>query len=227
MLQTVISKLSPEERSAAVRAYDRRYGEMERVLWCLAENSRASLVAQTPSETLEVLVRTIKHWWGIQGPDSTAALSAALMRVEWSTEVFTTAPDRISAASDASGRVLGLVASAQELGATRREVSWSSKILHWLLPWRIPVFDQYVRMYAGVPEALDLPNAYRAVAREVFQAVDELPSTDERWLGELQPRSPLRGLDKCLWWLGGGDKNTAYVDPDPQRVLRHLSLSTS
>jgi len=42
--------------------------------------------------------------------------------------------------------------------------------------------------------------------------------------GPLEPCTPLRALDKWLWWNGGGKDSHAYVDPDPWRVLRELSL---
>lgn len=34
---------------------------------------------------------------------------------------------------------------------SRREFSLASKVLHWLMPWRIPVYDSFVRGMLGVP----------------------------------------------------------------------------
>jgi len=46
-----------------------------------------------------------------------------------------------------------VVASTKELsGSWRREYSWTSKTVHWLLPWRVPAFDKNVRDYLGVPK---------------------------------------------------------------------------
>jgi hypothetical protein len=51
----------------AVSAFDARFGEMERVLWCLSVNSRAGLLAGESSPALKALVWSIKSWWGVQG----------------------------------------------------------------------------------------------------------------------------------------------------------------
>lgn len=216
--------LSDAERGAAVTAFDQRYGEMERVLSCLSRNSRERLIAGEESPVVEALVRKIKEWWGIRGPDSSAEISQALMQMEWSPALFDTAPAAESAADEAYDRVAELIERSRALGAPRREVSWSSKVLHWLLPWRIPVFDKFVRDSLGMAEPEDPLAAYRIVAHEVFVAVHGTAGADPAWLGSLEPRSPLRGIDKCLWWLGGGHKGSAYVDPDPWRVVRELGL---
>jgi hypothetical protein len=42
------------------------------------------------------------------------------------------------------------------------------------------------------------------------------------WIGEIEPKSPLRALDKYLWYKVGGE--TAPVFRDPCRVLRQLGL---
>jgi hypothetical protein len=54
---------SDSERAVAVSAFDARFGEMERVLWCLSINSRSGLLAGESSPILEALVWTIKSWW--------------------------------------------------------------------------------------------------------------------------------------------------------------------
>jgi hypothetical protein len=54
------------------------------------------------------------------------------------------------------------------LGVPRREYSLASKVLHWLMPWRVPVYDSFVRGTLGVPGAWDHPKAYRKVTSEIF-----------------------------------------------------------
>jgi hypothetical protein len=151
-------------------------------------------------------------------------MSTALAQMEWSPALFDSAPVAKSGADEAYDRVFTLVQRSRVLGAPEREFSWSSKVLHWLLPWRIPIFDQYVRDFVGIPESWDLPKAYHGVAKEAFVAVHATEASDTAWLGSLEPRAPLRAIDKCLWWLGGGNKGTAYIDPDPWRVVRELGL---
>jgi hypothetical protein len=34
------------------------------------------------------------------------------------------------------------------LGVPRREYSLASKVLHWLMPWQVPVYDSFVRVLA-------------------------------------------------------------------------------
>jgi hypothetical protein len=44
------------------------------------------------------------------------------------------------------------------------------------------------------------------------------------WIGSLEPRSPLRALDKLTWWLGGGSTGAAAEVHDPWQVPRQLGL---
>jgi hypothetical protein len=75
----------------------------------------------------------------------------------------------------------------------------------------------------GVPTSWDHSQAYRKVAAEVF-ALARTMTGDSAWIGSLEPRSPLRALDKLTWWLGGGSTSTAADVHDPWRVLRQLGL---
>jgi hypothetical protein len=58
---------------------------------------------------------------------------------------------------------------------------------------------------------------------EVF-AVARTMTGDSVWIGSLEPRSPLRALDKLTWWLGGGNMGAAAEVRDPWRVARGLGL---
>jgi hypothetical protein len=108
----------------------------------------------------------------------------------------------------------------------RQEYSWTSKTVHWLLPWRVPAFDKNVRNYLRVPKGWDNKRAYGEVARRIF-ALARQESPEPAWAGPLQPCTPLRALDKWLWWDGDGKDSHVYVDPDPWRVVRELNLSTN
>ena len=103
------------------------------------------------------------------------------------------------------------------LGVPRREYSLASKVLHWLMPWHVPVYDSFVRRALGVPVSWDHPQAHRTVAAEVFALAGTMVE-DSAWIGFLEPRSPLRALDKLTWWLGGGSTGDAAEVRDPWQV---------
>jgi hypothetical protein len=53
----------------------------------------------------------------------------------------------------------------------RREFSLASKVLHWLLPYRVPAYDSYVCKSLGVRGADDHPErAWREVAHKILGA---------------------------------------------------------
>lgn len=91
------------------------------------------------------------------------------------------------------------------------------------MPWRVPVYDSFVRSAPGVPASWDHPEAYRKVSFEVF-AMARAMTGDCAWAGSLEPASPLRALDKLTWWLGGGSAGAAAEVRDPWQVIRKLGL---
>jgi hypothetical protein len=219
----------PESRRAeAVSAFDAKYGDMDQVLWCLSRHCRPALLAGESSPVLEKLISTIRTWWPVRAPADTdpymaAAITKAISR---SPDVFRPTSASGSEAVDFAVELVDkVVASTKELsGSWRREYSWTSKTVHWLLPWRVPAFDKNVRDYLGVPKGWDDPKrVYGEVARSIFALAREEPP-EPVWAGPLEPCTPLRALDKWLWWDGGGKDSHAYMDPDPRRVVRELSL---
>jgi hypothetical protein len=215
------------QRHAAVSAFNARYGEMEQALWCLSVNSRASLLAGQSSLVVETLVWTIKSWWGVMGVRSETKVQMAGALAEslaWSPGLFDPVPcHQQAAAQDASELVALLVSSSIDRGVTRREYSLASKVMHWLLPWRVPVYDSFVRGVLGVPASWDHPQAYRMVAEKTFAIASKVDGNSD-WFGTVEPLSPLRALDKLMWWAGGGDAGTAAEVRDPWRVIRELNL---
>jgi hypothetical protein len=215
------------QRAIAVSMFDARFGEMEQVLWCLSVNSRAGLLAGESSPVLESLVWTIKSWWGVQGvrSETKAQMAEALAAsMSWSPELFEPVPDYgPDRAGYACERVAELVSRSMSRGVPRREYSLASKVLHWLMPWRVPVYDSFVRSALDVPASWDHPQAYRKIAAEVF-AMARMMADDTTWVGSLAPRSPLRALDKLTWWLGGGSTGAAAEVRDPGQVIRELGL---
>jgi len=222
----MLADYTDAERSASVAAFDARYGEMEQVLWCLSVNSRPGLLAGKSSPALETLVWTVKSWWGVQGlrSETKAQMARALAEsATWSPDLFGQVPDDAGFARE---RVAGLVRRSMSLGVPRREYSLASKVLHWLMPWRVPVYDSFVRSTLGVPASWDHPEAYRKVAEGIF-AMARTMTGDHAGIGPLEPSSPLRALDKLTWWAGGGSTSQAAEVRDPWQVTRGLGLAFS
>lgn len=222
-----VVRMSRPDRIEAINAYNARYGEMDSVLWCLSRHCRATLLKGQSNRVVEELVWTVKSWWGIQGVERATRerMAQALATMPWSEEMFEEASQTDeTAAKFASVFIKLLVTKSQSLGVPRREVSLASKVLHWLLPWHIPVFDNYVRESLGVSAGVDPYLNYHLVATKLFQAVQDLEDEDTAWLGGIEPRTPLRALDKCLWWLGGGSAGTALVAKEPWSIINRLGL---
>jgi len=215
------------QRAVAVSMFDARFGEMEQVLWCLSVNSRAGLLVGESSPVLEALVWTIKSWWGVQGfrSETKAQMARALAEsMTWSPDLFGPVPEYgPDCAEYACERVAELVSRSMSLGVPRREYSLASKVLHWLMPWRVPVYDSFVRGALGVPASWDHPQAYSKIAAEVFAMASTMTGIPA-WIGSLEPRSPLRALDKVTWWLGGGNTGAAAEVHDPWQVPHQLGL---
>ncbi len=146
----------------------------------------------------------------------------ALIELGWTESVFAEilelSPEVETAVCE---RVWKLVTTLRANGARRHEVSLASKVLHWLLPWRIPVYDKVVRTFIGAAES---PEAYRQVVRWEYEAARRPALGELNWDAMLEPRSPFRALDKYLWWEGGGDKSGPPAIVDPWAVVRRLGI---
>ncbi len=88
------------------------------------------------------LVGSARHPIG----DKTQMASALPQTLNWSPDLF-----RPTSGSDPGAEeyayecVSELVGRSMSMGSPRREYSLASKVLHWLLPWRVPVYDNFVR----------------------------------------------------------------------------------
>ena len=166
-----LSALTASEITQAVNEYNRRYSEMDRTLWCLSKHCRESLIDGQSTIVVETLVWTIRSWWGVQGArkETKTLLANALSELSWTPDLFSPlaiCPENVEVS--AYDLVSTLVETARKLGVSRREYSLASKVLHWLLPWRIPIYDSFVRSCLEVPNAWDHPEAYRAIASKMF-----------------------------------------------------------
>ena len=196
----------------AVAAYDARYGKVDNMMWRKSLAARPSLLNSMASSEVLDLIWTVKSRWGVQGVRSETRQLAgdAFAAFAWSEELFSK-----SAAYDAGGRsfavesVSGLVQDMMRRGVKRREFSLVAKTMHWLLPWRIPMYDSFVRGFLGIPTTRDPANDYAQVVEWEFAVAGELMSQGDAWIGASQPGSPLRALDKYLWWEAGGKSSQA------------------
>jgi hypothetical protein len=225
-----IATLAEEDRSRAVASFDAKFGEMEQALWCLACNCRKPLLAGQADDVVDALVWTVKSWWAVQGIRGAwrPIFSEVLASMQWTEEMF--GPDTGTPGQSetfAVTRVEEFVSRSMELGVTRREYSLGSKILHWLHPWRVPVYDKLVRDELGIVKSWDHPRAYRRLVADVFAEAEALRGADPAWIGSTGSRAPLRGIDKCLWWIGGGEQQKAFIVSDPFYVVRKLGIDPS
>ncbi|WP_142253994.1 hypothetical protein [Mycobacterium sp. NS-7484] len=223
---------SDDELAEAVGKFDELYGEMESALWCLSTNSRTSLLhGDGGSPILKELVWTIRSWWSVQGAsrETGPAMARALVTLEWSPELFEpvdTPP--VDGEANAVQRVIALVEQSRAFGAPRREYSLASKVLHLLSPWRIPVYDSFVRSHLGIAEPGDRPEeTYARVAHEIFRAARNVTVANPAWMGDQEPRALFRAFDKYYWWIGGGHGATSPQVKDPWAVVDKLGLERS
>jgi hypothetical protein len=222
-----LSVIPEVQRVEAVRRFNARFGEMEQALWCLSVNSRPELLDAHDLKVVETLIWAVKSCWGVQGvrTDTKALMARALLQaVDWSPALFgDISPVSSDAEEFACECVFALVSESRSAGVARREFSLASKVLHWLLPYRVPAYDSYVCQSLGIRGAANHPEqAYRKVAHEILGAARTI--TDGSWMGALEPRSPVRALDKCFWWLGGGNEGNAAQVRDPWRIVDKLGL---
>lgn len=211
-----------------IEAFDSRFAEMDRALWCLSRAATEAILARKRSEVTEVFVWTIKSWWGIQGVRRETKIIAADALLDMDLDQRWLAPET---AIDPDGEqfavelVADFVARMSCQGVPRREWSFASKILHWLMPWKIPVYDSLVKKSLGISANADHKNAYREIVQAEFTLARKLLDEGREWIGNVAPRTPFRALDKYFWWIGGGRCGQARVVTDPWQKVRPLGVS--
>jgi hypothetical protein len=195
---------------------------MDEALWDLSLSARASLQARSPVEA-EALVWTVRSWWGVQGAtrDTGVIAARALLQLGLRRELFLDEFSSARAVEDVVDLVAGLADTMQLLGARRYEMSLASKTLHWLLPWWIPVYDAFVCDQLGLSQN-DPRSAYRGIVDWQYARAGKLLALGSDWIGNVNPRSPLRALDKYLWYAGGGSANKAVVVKSPRGRISRL-----
>ena len=86
------------------------------------------------------------------------------------------------------------------------------------------MYDSYVKKRLYISVNTEPESAYLKIVRAEFNVSQRFLDDSDDWLGDVEPRSPFRALDKYLWWSGGGDVATAVVVKDPWRVICSLGL---
>jgi len=216
---------SRAEVAAAVAAYNAVYSDMDEALWCVSNSLRTPLLRHESVRGLEVLVWTVRSWWGVRGvkTETRGIAARALAEMEWSAPMFEDGAGPNSR-REAVDRVMALVRRLNELGVGRRELSLSAKVLHWLMPWRVPIYDSFVCRSVGISASAPPERAYSELVTWEFDAADRLAGGTSDGIGGTNPRSPIRAIDKYLWWIGGGDQGASVRVKDPWRICRDLGI---
>jgi hypothetical protein len=217
---------SPEAVLQAVIVFNSRYGAMESALWNLSLRARESLLAGETLET-EVLVWTVRSWWGVQGAQrTTAAVAAEALRcVGLERSAFKESLGGGEEDEQECIRIIsGVLATMKELGAPRMEFSLVSKALHWLMPWRMAPYDSFVRTSLGIRGSASPLDAYREIMAWQRKTCVSLLGAGDGWMGAIEPKAPFRALDKFLWYEGGGSANASVIVKHPEsRIQKALA----
>lgn len=209
----------------AVASFDNLYSDMEKALWGLSKISVKSLQSGVLNET-EALIWTLKSWWGVQGVKRTTAIVMSQLIGDQKVilDLHDVQRTGVISANDAATLVIRLVREMRDAGVPRNEISLTSKTLHWLLPWHVPPYDSYIRKYLGLGDSLPFDESYRALVNWHYNTTQSLSHLSKDWIGSVPPRSPLRALDKYLWYEGGGYKGTATVVMKPLERIANCIL---
>ena len=205
---------SVEQVKRASAEYDQAFGHVDTEFWAWSQRIRESLLAHDATQDVRDFVWAIKSKWGIQGvrTETGPVAASVLASLDWEPEWFElswgyTEEDERFAIST----VAHYVSEMQNQGVPRREFSYASKVLHWVMPARIPLYDSAVRGFLGIPQAWAPRKALKAITGWEFAAARNLLAGGNDWLGESEPATALRALDKYLWWEGAGKESQHFL----------------
>ncbi len=197
----------PDEIRKAVDAYndDPDCGAEDERCWVKTARARELVLGlsyspDTPRE-IAAYAEEIRMWGSIQGVSRDDYPRAAVVlwkdpvrkRIrELKQHTIMTAP-----LNDVVGLEEALVQGMVGAGIPKTHYSWASKMLHFLLPATMPVYDSYVREYLETTQGID---AYRVIASRAKECAKELAPHEEKIVGTREPRTLLRAIDKFYWW---------------------------
>lgn len=194
-------QLTPEGVKRAVAAYNERFRFSEMGLYYTAQRARGDLEAKTGGPILLDFTGDVNRWGKTRASYETWSYAAdTLPTLPWY-EIrgleTSFSVDRAEYVVDLCER---LVNGIVERGGKRREYSYASKLLHWLWPEQVPVNDTNVRNeWLGVKGQGRDP--YRRVVLWMFKRAKALQSFEKEIVGEVEPRTVLRAIDKTVWWI--------------------------
>ncbi len=199
----------PEDvRNAVVRYNNERgCGDEDANLWEDTADARELLLEPndsigTPVE-IEAYVEAVRLWGSIQGVSRSDYPMAA--DALWGGPVRTTIRglSRWTIVTAAITDVIRLeetmVKAMVNSGIPKKHYSWASKMLHFLLPATMPIYDSFVLGYLGASDGI---HGYSEIAVTTQRCATELAPYEAEIVGDIEPRTLLRAIDKFYWWEG-------------------------
>jgi hypothetical protein len=92
-----------------------------------------------------------------------------------------------------------LVQAMTKYGIPKQQYSWSSKMLHWLVPTCFPIYDSVIRKRLHISGHFGR-RAYREIISTEYDYARSLLDEADSVVGAIEPRTLLRALDKYLWF---------------------------
>ena len=205
---------SVEQVRRASAEYDRAFGHVDTEFWDWSQRLREPLLRHESTKDVRGFVWAIKCKWGIQGVRTgTGPIAAAVLAsLDWEPDWF-----RLDCGYNedderfAISLVARYVSEMQNQGVPRREFSYASKVLHWIMPARIPLYDSAVRGFLDIPQSWAPRKALKNITSWEFAAARDLFAQGDDWVGEADPATALRALDKYLWWEGAGKDSQHFL----------------
>jgi hypothetical protein len=197
---------TPDDVRRAVDAYngEEGCGDEDAELWKDTARARELLLGsnESPDPPREVVEYTeaIRLWGDVVGvPRSAYPKGAGVLwgdpvrgriRLLRSHTIVTASVDDIVDLEEA------VVWGMRRSGVVRAEYSWASKMLHFLLPATMPVYDSRIRERLGTDDGIE---GYRQIAEHERRCAIALASREAEIVGTIEPTTVLRALDKFYW----------------------------
>lgn len=161
-------------------------------------------------QSLLPLVQEVHHWGKIHASKKDDQAAAQALYDIWSSiQSLPNAPRGLATANQVVSLWKSLLAAMAANGIVKHHYAWASKILHWVCPTHVPIYDMRVRVALGIAFEDKLPElAYRIIVYWAYgclawlqqgYAKDELEAAIK---GVMAP-TYLRAIDIYLWqWYG-------------------------
>lgn len=196
---------SEMEVKAAVEEYDSRpkWGGADEQLFRKATQARELLrEPEFQRERLGDFIWDVWRWGKIRGVSGPGRDDATLAQAVWAVrvEINEIQPPHRDFSKEGIRRTVHLVEKVvkdSEPGLESAQWSWSSKILHWLAPHQVPIYDRLVR--DTLASGRTGREAYEAIVSREFEWARSFTRSQGKAVGKSEPATLLRALDKYLW----------------------------